>query len=808
MNKTKKIALFLASVMALSCVPSFNTQASSNNSLSYGVMPVSEKTMFYEPGSGTLPAGAVNANYLEIELKEDVGSVTTEEGATGEDAAYGFSLNLTNSVFNFDSTAQNYNTKYGHWDGTTYTRGGTGTSLPNGEVAYKMVIGSTKDYADVVLYHGTKGDFIKIPLVAKVKDNVTEGNCMVAIVPDSGYPSTASSGVLTFAVIGKAHTYTEVPDKQTGKREIPVNELVIQERSIGSIKNDSEGFYLELINSGYKFSNQTPTVELRYLTADTVESPTLGYGVAVGGKARYGYSANGKKLEIRFEGLKNNNSGQARITLSGLKILASNDVTSKQDVMMRIDNLSGSAAEMVTAEEFIAGYHANYSVSMETSGDIPSLVNGYFEGVDELNDHNRSAKIIVEEDTYGSLINGRDLELKVSGNAKIVGVKIEDVENISGTTISGTYYAGTASNGVEVKESKVILSGIQNSTTSSTAKFTISFYLSIESGFEGDITVALEGDAISSNASLEPVVIAKAINPVIASVNYNYLVPGKTFSLADIKITEQMDSKGFSPLQEGKKVRIGFKNNNGYLHFVSTPVASTEGDLKIKSASLEDDSTVFSFYIDAASTKGKPSSILLSGLKVAANTNIPSGNYPLVIAGTAIAQNSNKITTSDSESKFTFTTDGLGIAKLELDGSLALKITIGDRIAVVNGQNVEMQVAPFIDSKTGTTYVQASDIVKLTGKTCTFLDTRVQEVEGLSKNLFVTFGDRTFEKDKAIVKIDSKTIPETMTNELGLPVPMIIKEDRTCLPIRYFIESVLGQSVVWNGTDNTITVNE
>ena len=146
------------------------------------------------------------------------------------------------------------------------------------------------------------------------------------------------------------------------------------------------------------------------------------------------------------------------------------------------------------------------------------------------------------------------------------------------------------------------------------------------------------------------------------------------------------------------------------------------------------------------------------------------------------------------------------IATLSYGGKVAMKITIGNKMVNVNGQNVEMKLAPFIDPNTGTTYMQVSDIVKATGKTCTFFDNRVQKVEGMDKNLFVTFGDRTFEKDKSIVKIANQTIPETMTNEQGQAVKMLIKDDYTCIPLRYFVEKVLNQKVNWDKDNQTVTV--
>lgn len=783
----KKIAFLMASIMTLSMMPAVNSYASSENKLSNGNITVSEKTMFYEAGV-TKPALNTNqskvkylteANYLNIKLEDDI--------ATGAS----FGIELDNAKFAFDSanyvTGSVIDTRKGVISGSTYTRNFTGISAGN-EVGYELTV-DVDSYATVVTTVAAKsGQVIRIPLIARMDENMTSGTAKVSIRSGN---SGLSSNSLVFATINKGSTNAYVENAQTGKNKISIEKIVIKENVAGSMNpGENEGFYLEL-PSGYTFSG-TPVISFVNIT---------------GANAVPTFDNSNRKLNVRFSSFTPAKGIIGQIIITGLNIIpnSSSDTISTEEIKISIDNIGSS--DMVTAQEFTAGTHADYNMNFKTDGTVPTVLNGFYDTTSTTNDRVKSVKVVVAEETAGSLINGGDLILTLSDSAKINAVKIEDKENIS-QAINGTYELGSTGN-VEVKESRVTLRNIGNSSSSSSdkAKFTISFYLSIESGFVGDVTMKVSGDAIRNNTSVEPVVIAKAINPLTTPVSTNYIVPGQTIELGDMVLTEQMNSKGYSALEEGKTVMLGFNNNNNYLSIVGTPTIKTENGLtvkNVKTSSTNASGSALSFTIDEASSRNKASKITISGLKVAASASTPQGTYALVAGGSAIAGNSTTLIGSDK--KASFATDGMLISKLQYGGKVAMKITIGDRVVNVNGQNVEMKIAPFIDAKTGTTYMQVSDIVKATGKTCTFFDNRIQKIEGMDKNLFVTFGNRTFEKDKSVVKIAGQTIPETMTNEQGTAVNMIIKDDYTCLPLRYFVEKVLGQRINWNGTDSTITV--
>jgi hypothetical protein len=799
---SKGIAFVTVAALTLSALPTVDSFASSTNKLSNGNITVSEKTMFYEPGleKPTLKDGQstvkyfTEGNYLNIKLDDAI--VSSSAGKYPS-----FDLELENAKFAFQdyssyTSAEPFDKTVGKIvkenDKTVYSR--DVKSADKTVSAYSLEI-KGDDYATVTLAKDyAKDETIKIPMIVRMNDDLTKGTAKVSI---RGGNSGISSSTLSLATINKGSTTTYVNDYQTAKNRIKIKELIIKENVAGSMNPaEGEGFYLEL-PSGYYFTG-TPALSYINLNGELVE-----------GKANF--TSNSRKIEFVFKkGFETSKSQPGRIVIKDLFIVSnsSSDSVTKEDIKINIDNIG--SGEMVTAQEFKAGTRADYGVSFKTSGTVPTILNGFYDETSKTNDKVKSVKLVVSEETVGSLLDTGNLVLTLSDNAKICAVKIEDQENIK-ESINKTYELNNKNNEhVEVKESKVILRDLTSSSTSSTKKasFAISFYLSIESGYVGDVSVKISGDAVRNASATEPIVIAKAIDPVSTNLKTTYFTPGQTVVLDDIVLTEQLNSKGYSALEEGKVVKLGFDNNNYYLSIVGTPTIRTENGLKVKNVKTSTnnkDGVALSFTIDEASSKDKVSKIIISGLKVAASASTPKGTYSLLIGGPAVAGNSTSLIGTDSD-KASFATDGIKVANLQYGGDVSMKITIGSRIVNINGQEIEMKLAPFIDPATGTTYMQVSDIVKATGRTCSYIDTRLQPVEGLNANLYVTFGDRTFEKDKSTVRIYGQTIPETMTNEQGMPVNMIVKDDYTCLPLRYFVEKVLGQKISWNGTDNTVTI--
>lgn len=795
----KKIAFLMASIMTVSTVTmsKVNSFASSENKLSNGNITVSEKTLFYEPGAEltvledqSTVKYLAEANYLNITLDE----------AIKDDAEFG--IELDNAKFAFDAFEKKYVSKAPFADGTLAGSKYTRDAKTDAELAYTLEV-NDENYATVKLTGNGEATVeadkvIKVPLIARMDENLTSGTAKVSVRAGN---SGLSSNSLVFATIYKGSTTTSVSDVQTGKNRIDIPRIVIKENVAGSMRvSDGDGFYLELL-SGYYFSKKPVADDFTFVNVKVDDAEA---------DLTTELTSGGRILNVKFNNFSPSSNGLiGQIIIKNLEILASssNELNGSEDIKITIDNLGSS--EMVTSQEFLAGTRVDYGLTFKTEGTVPTVLSGYYDSTNLTNDKTKSVKVTVAEETAGSLINGGNLIFTLSDSVKVNAIKIEDKENIA--QANKTYRLEDDSDAnVEVKANKVTLRNIR-STTSTTSndksKFSISFYLSVEPGFTGDVSVSVSGDAIRNNTSMEPVVIAKAVNPLAVNVAANYIQPGQTVELSDIVLTEQLNSKGYSALEEGKTVKIGFANNNHYLSFIGTPTIKTENGLTVKDVKTSNTSngSVLTFTIDDASSKNKTSKITISGLKVAASASTPQGTYGLIMGGNAVAGNS--ISEESGSDKATFATDGMLIAKLQYGGKVAMKITIGDKVAVINGQEIEMKMAPFIDAATGTTYMQVSDIVKATGKTCTFFDNRIQNVEGIDRNLFVTFGDRTFEKGKSIVKIASQTLPETMTNEQGTAVNMIIKDDYTCLPLRYFVEKVLGQKIDWNGTDSTVTVN-
>lgn len=787
----KATALTLATVLTLSAVPfvnSINVFADSTNRISNNAS-VSRRTIFYEPG---IDAPKLSGSSGKVKYVTSGSYLNIRPDETIEKESI-FNLSLVNAKFAF----QNWNTyltttpideNKGSIDGDVYTK----------TDEYKLTV-IDDDYASVeLLKEFAKDEVIRIPMIVRMDEDLESGSAKVKIEANNTGISGNSSGI-TFASINKGATKTTVKNVQTGKNKILIKELLITENVAGSMNPDEgEGFYLEL-PSGYYFSKESGF--------------KVDASVNVSGTSSAELKNGSRRLEVTFSDFDPATSSPGRIKITGLAIIPKNDSDNitKEDIMIDIGNIGG---EMVTEETFKAGVIADYGVGFSTSGTVPTILNGYYDSTSASNEKVKSVKVVVSEDTANSLINGGDLTLKISDKAKIRAVKIEDAENLK--SINGTVELGNTEHGVEVKDSKVILRGLErsDSDSSSKAKFTITFYLSVESGYEGDISLTVSGDALRKNSSSsddQTFVIAKAVNPISVDVQTNNFKPGTTVELEDIVLTENKVSNGSkknqSAFEEDKTFVFGFKNNNNYLSIVGTPTVKVENgsvkDVRVNNSSRNGSN--LSFKIKETSSGSNVSKITISGLKVSSSASTPQGSYDFVVGGTAIAGNSTTLIGTDSN-KASFSTDGITVAKLQYGGTIAMKITIGDRLAIINGKNVEMKVAPFIDPATGTTYMQVSDIVKATGMNCSFFDNRIHKLDGMNKNLFVTFGSRTFEQNTSSVRIYGEMIPETMTNEQGFPVNMIIKDDYACLPLRYFVEKVLGQKITWNGTDNTIVV--
>ena len=129
---------------------------------------------------------------------------------------------------------------------------------------------------------------------------------------------------------------------------------------------------------------------------------------------------------------------------------------------------------------------------------------------------------------------------------------------------------------------------------------------------------------------------------------------------------------------------------------------------------------------------------------------------------------------------------------IEMDNvikSPSMTFEIGYENVIINGEEVSLDVAPFVS------YEQVFVPVRVIAETC---DIKVSWNEN----------DQTvaLEKDdvKVMLKINSD-LAYVNDEKIALDANIMIKNDRTCVPIS-FINEMLGAEINWNKENNTITV--
>ncbi len=117
-------------------------------------------------------------------------------------------------------------------------------------------------------------------------------------------------------------------------------------------------------------------------------------------------------------------------------------------------------------------------------------------------------------------------------------------------------------------------------------------------------------------------------------------------------------------------------------------------------------------------------------------------------------------------------------------------LKIGDKIALVNGKNTQMDVAPFIDSKANRTYVPVRFVVEFLGGSVLWDSTTKTITISLGGEIKLTVGSDVAYVNGKAVKLD---------------VPVFIKDNRSFVPLRFIAEN-LGFKVEWNENDKTIKI--
>ncbi len=507
---------------------------------------------------------------------------------------------------------------------------------------------------------------------------------------------------------------------------------------------------------------------------------------------------------------------------------------------MMLNSKSGTGKDF-TSQEVTIGTREKYGVKLETKTEVPTIVKGRyydvkFKGQDGngLNKKgNLSAEFELSEAVANSLLSQRAIDFKVADGVKIVDAEIKSGSQSTDYTITNN---GTT---LRLKANK-----LQSST--SPRKIRMQLLLSVDSAFGGmedkDIELTVSGGGITDEAS---VVIAKAMAPFeIDAPSTDINIGYQNYKAKDIVIKE----KEAGMFMENGTLTLSLDGAYGTRDIgFSRADVEASGNLEIKPATGNSyltrknngDANIIEILVKNKSTK-EPSTITIKNVEIGTTRSVPFGLYDLKIGGTAIINNDvtgndgKALDTVDKGYEPNFTVDNVGskdekLARIDAStGSFTkagyvnvvtanstidkeVKVSIGSTNATIDGQEVTMDVAPYIQGAGNTMVPLRFVAVALAGGN----SSSVEEAQNsdkvswdpASKTVTIFYGAGINQKiiqfkiGSSNMIVDGNVIPM----EHGAKAE--IKNDRTFVPFRA-LGQALGVSVEWDQETKTATYNK
>ena len=402
------------------------------------------------------------------------------------------------------------------------------------------------------------------------------------------------------------------------------------------------------------------------------------------------------------------------------------------------------------------------------------------------------SNITIEEDTVGSLVYGRMINLELPDNARWTSI---DGNAIDPNVAKGDFaidgkegdveltYWGLAGDNDNILRFKVTDESQYDPDTIKIEDIEVA----LEAGVTGDLVVD-----VTSSAGLEEdaVTIAKVVNPVTVKAEKNNVIIGKNGQPAgNITITEY-DAEAI--LKGDLIIKV-----DEDIEFAKDPdVKVTEGDLKI--GDVEADGDELTIEIDRDSNDA--STIEISGILYDVDRTVAEGDLKADVGGDALIETcgmeypvvkdkDNAIwEKSDSVAEFV---SAVCVTPAPGEQQIKAVFTLSSTNYTLNDVAQTMDVAPY--AKDGRTYLPMRYVAKALG----IADTGILWKNGTAtfvsadKVVSVTIGSQIMYINGAAVPIDAA--PE-------------IVNGRTMLPIRW-IATAFGVNVSWDAAAQTVTVD-
>lgn len=824
----RKIAILLAAVMTSAMLP-MNVMASSSNSVSKRVTvkdedPIGSDWADENETEVATSGSSYNPVYLKILPQSGVedGSsiiINIENGKFDEDD-FEMPVYKSGAGNTYDSMMASYNKGMTLVQVLNANLGNTSLELP-----YKITSVSKREI-EVALFPIDEQDCDKstnrvasdkpyyyIPIHA-----IADGTGDVKITIDDNESNISGGGTYTIATSSDddGSTTTTVDDLTTFRDADYMETITIKE----NVKDTFEGgekVTLRL-SGGFVFVDDAKTKIT--LTGSTKEI-NLDYTLVKDDKIEFVLPSDSNE---DFKAMKN---ATARIKIENLKIEADDDDDDWGDVSLTV---SGAG---VTKETVQLGTRADYGFKLTAVDSATTILAGrtWIGNDSDLEDDDfETAAVKFEETNAGSWLTSRKMKFSVPEGVKIVDYDFDNVKYVS----KGDLY-----DAAQIDNDGTVLSLLNKDMDvddDECAEFELTLYVSVDADFAGDITVGVSGAGIEDEETLDDVVVAKAVTPIkveskITKANMGY----QAVATSDITITE---AEAGALLDEQEVVialdSLYGSNELGFAGDENDVDYDVEGEIEIKNFKVRDGE--ISFKIDKDSYN-EPSSITLSNLKIGSTRSVPYGTYDIKVEGDAVVNNydedvddiypiqgytqnqkDSKVDDNDLKDLAYFdTTDGFSfddyLTIVTETGTLdsVVEVTIGESTIKRDGEDVEMDVAPYIQPSSNSTMVplrfvsiaigvdtnnvnSADDSSKVMWDANTKTATILYASGNGQKIVQFTAGSNTMVIDGTAVPMENGVVAE-------------IQDSRMFVPFRA-LGQALGVPVTWNADTKTAIYNE
>lgn len=507
---------------------------------------------------------------------------------------------------------------------------------------------------------------------------------------------------------------------------------------------------------------------------------------------------NGRTLVVNNPAATTQNS--AFYQIDGLKIVVDESVAKVGDVEATIDG-SGS----FTPSTLVVAKYGDFGATVSSSDKTTVLAGREGNGTNTKD--TEIGKVIIQENSPGTLVTGRSITLTLTGGAKWnVNRDANDLPLTNPATVGrapsidstnsdqqGLAISGWSFVGTEYDTIKTTITS--PSSGNKGAKLVLEKgQIDLAADCKSDIGVTVGGTA---GASGDAGVVATSMVPAALSIDGSApdaIVGMQGQQIADVIVTEAV-KEAISADNNANMIRLQFFQN--VVPSLPTKVEVIDGDIVIDDSSVRKDVTNDGrWYIEMKirSTSSKPSKIKFSGIKITTDRTTPEGPTKVELKGSGLLQTSANINSPfPGVTSMSATTVANIVTPTSKDSKVKATFKIGDAKYTANGVEKTMDVASYVEN--GRTYIPMRFAANALGVNDSNI---IWNADSASA---------TFIKGDKVVQVKDGSA-ELIVNGVTIPMDVAaqIKDGRFMVPFR-FVAQAFGAAVSWDDATQTVSMD-